>query len=137
MTAAPPRSISRVRVRYAETDQMGVAYYANYFVWFEVGRTDLIRSLGGTYRELETEGIFLPVIEATCQYAQPSHYDDELEVRTNGRLLSPIRVEFGYEVVRSIDQVTTATGRTVHAAINRAGKPCRLPAPVRLALSAG
>ena len=64
---------------------MGVVYYANYFVWFEVGRTDLLRTLGGTYRELEAEGIFLPVIEAACEYAQPSRYDDELEIRTDGR----------------------------------------------------
>jgi acyl-CoA thioester hydrolase len=130
------RSASRVRVRYAETDQMGVVYYANYFVWFEVGRTDLLRTLGGTYRDLEAEGIFLPVIEAACAYAQPSRYDDELEIRTEGRVLSPIRVEFRYEVVRLGDSAVVATGRTSHAAINRAGRPCRLPAPVRDALSA-
>jgi acyl-CoA thioester hydrolase len=129
-------STSRIRVRYAETDQMGVVYYANYFVWFEVGRTDLLRSLGGTYRELEAEGLFLPVIEAACEYAQPGRYDDELEIRTDGRLLSPIRVEFTYEVVRLADGDTLARGRTMHAAINRAGRPCRLPAPVRQALSA-
>jgi acyl-CoA thioester hydrolase len=130
------RSASRVRVRYAETDQMGVVYYANYFVWFEVGRTDLLRSLGGSYRELEAEGIFLPVIEATCEYAQSGRYDDELEIRTDGRVLSPIRVEFTYEVVRLADGDTLARGRTMHAAINRAGRPCRLPAPVRQALAA-
>jgi acyl-CoA thioester hydrolase len=126
-----------VRVRYAETDQMGVVYYANYFVWFEVGRTDLLRSLGGTYRELEADGIFLPVIEAACEYAQPSRYDDELEIRTDGRLKSPVRVEFIYEVVRLVDGKTVARGRTVHAATNREGRPCRIPAPVRQALSAG
>jgi acyl-CoA thioester hydrolase len=129
------RSASRVRVRYAETDQMGVVYYANYFVWFEVGRTDLLRTLGGTYRDLEAEGIFLPVIEAACEYAQPSRYDDELEIRTEGRVLSPVRVEFHYEVVRLGDGAMVATGRTAHAAINRAGRPCRLPTPVREALS--
>jgi acyl-CoA thioester hydrolase len=137
MTANDPRSTSSLRVRYAETDQMGVVYYANYFVWFEVGRTDLLRSLGGTYRDLEAGGIFLPVIEAACTYAQPSRYDDELEIRTDGRLLSPVRVEFTYEVVRRSDGVTTATGRTVHAAIDRTGRPCRLPAAVRDALSGG
>jgi acyl-CoA thioester hydrolase len=132
---ARSRSASRVRVRYAETDQMGVVYYANYFVWFEVGRTDLLRTLGGTYRQLEAEGIFLPVIEASCEYAQPSRYDDELEIRTEGRVLSPIRVEFRYEVVRLSDAAVVATGRTAHAAINRVGRPCRLPAAVREALS--
>jgi acyl-CoA thioester hydrolase len=130
-----PRSVSRVRVRYAETDQMGVVYYANYFVWFEVGRTDLLRTLGGTYRDLESEGIFLPVIEAACEYAQPSRYDDVLEIRTTGRVLSPIRVEFSYEVVRVADGVAVATGRTAHAAIGRGGRPCRLPAQVRQALT--
>jgi acyl-CoA thioester hydrolase len=135
--ATPARSASRVRVRYAETDQMGVVYYANYFVWFEVGRTDLLRTLGGTYRELEAEGIFLPVIEAACEYVQPSRYDDELEIRTEGRVLSPIRVEFRYEVVRLGDGAVVATGRTSHAAINRGGRPCRLPARVREALSGG
>jgi len=126
---------SRVRVRYAETDQMGVVYYANYFVWFEVGRTELLRSLGGTYKDLESEGIFLPVIDASCHYAQASRYDDELEIRTEGRLVSPVRLQFDYAVVRLADQVTTATGRTVHAALNQRGRPCRLPERVRTALA--
>ncbi len=126
---------SRVRVRYAETDQMGVVYYANYFVWFEVGRTDLLRTLGGTYKDLEADGIFLPVIDASCHYAQASRYDDELEIRTEGRLLSPVRLQFDYAVVRLADHVTTATGRTVHAALNGRGKPCRLPERVRTALA--
>jgi acyl-CoA thioester hydrolase len=128
-------AVTRVRVRYAETDQMGVVYYANYFVWFEVGRTELLRSLGGTYRDLEANGIFLPVIEASCTYSQASRYDDELDIRTTGRLLSPVRMEFQYEVVRLADQVTTATGRTVHAALNPRGRPCRLPERVRTALA--
>jgi acyl-CoA thioester hydrolase len=128
-------SVTRVRVRYAETDQMGVVYYANYFVWFEVGRTELLRALGGTYKELEAEGIFLPVIEASCTYSQASRYDDELDIRTTGKLLSPVRMEFQYEVVRLADQVTTATGRTVHAALNGRGRPCRLPEKVRTALA--
>lgn len=128
-------SVTRVRVRYAETDQMGVVYYANYFVWFEVGRTELLRTLGGTYKDLEAEGIFLPVIEASCTYSQASRYDDELDIRTTGKLLSPVRMEFQYEVVRLADQVTTATGRTVHAALNGRGRPCRLPEKVRTALA--
>src|SRR2546426_9501538 len=94
------RSISRVRVRYAETDKMGVVYYANYFVWFEVGRTDLLRNSGSTYRDLEAEGISLPVIEAHCEYLRSACYDDELEIQTTGTLLSPIRVEFDYKVIR-------------------------------------
>jgi acyl-CoA thioester hydrolase len=125
----------RVRVRYAETDQMGVVYYANYFVWFEVGRTELLRSLGGTYKDLEAEGIFLPVIDASCHYAQAGRYDDELEIQTQGILLSPIRVQFDYAVVRLADRVILATGRTVHAALNQRGRPCRLPERVRTALA--
>jgi acyl-CoA thioester hydrolase len=125
----------RVRVRYAETDQMGVVYYANYFVWFEVGRTELLRSLGGTYKDLEAEGIYLPVIEASCQYARAGRYDDELEIRTEGLLLSPARLQFDYAVVRVADRETLATGRTVHAALNQRGRPCRLPERVRTALA--
>src|SRR5205807_7689876 len=86
------QSISRIRVRYAETDQMGVVYYANYLVWFEVGRTDLLRESGWSYREMETDGYGLPVIEAHCMYRESARYDDELEVRTTGTMLSPVRV---------------------------------------------
>ena len=126
-----PASRSTVRVRYAETDKMGVVYYANYLVWFEVGRTDLLRSLGWTYREMELAGVSLPVIEAHCLYQRPARYDDEIEIRTEGRLLSPVRMEFQYEVIRKDDGTVAATGRTVHAALDPSGKPCRLPARVR------
>jgi acyl-CoA thioester hydrolase len=114
-------------VRYAETDQMGVVYYANYFVWFEVGRTDLLRGAGWSYREMESDGVSLPVIEARCEYRQPARYDDDLEIHTRGTLVSPVRVAFAYEVVRPSDRLTMATGQTVHAAIDRTGRPCRLP----------
>jgi acyl-CoA thioester hydrolase len=124
-------SISTVRVRYAETDQMGVVYYANYLVWFEVGRTDLLRSLGWSYREMEAAGVSLPVIEAQCAYRRPAKYDDELDVRTQGRMLSPARMEFRYEVVRRADQVVAAEGFTIHAAVNAEGRPCRLPERIR------
>lgn len=126
-----PQSVSRVRVRYAETDQMGIVYHANYFVWFEVGRTDLLRQTGWTYRQLEADGVGLPVIEAHCEYRQPARYDDELEIRTHGALVSPVRVEFQYEVVRSSDGASLVTGRTVHAGVDKDGRPCRLPERVR------
>ena len=129
------QSVSRVRVRYAETDKMGVVYYANYFVWFEVGRTDLLRESGWNYREMETEGFTLPVIEAHCAYRESAKYDDELEIRTTGAMRSPVRVEFTYEIVRPADAATLATGTTVHATIDRNGRPCRLPARVRTVLS--
>ena len=114
---------------------MGVAYYANYFVWFEVARTDLLRVLGWSYREMEAGGVFLPVIETDCRYRRPARYDDELEIRTEGRLTSPVRLEFSYEVyVKGQDQ-PLASGRTAHAALGTNGRPCRLPARVVEAFS--
>ena len=130
-----PASSSTVRVRYAETDTMGVVYYANSFVWFEVGRCDLLRAVGSTYRELEARGVLLPVIEAHCEFRDPARYDDELEIATRGALLSPVRVEFRYEVVRRTDRTLLATGRTVHAAVDDQGRPRRLPADVREVLA--
>jgi acyl-CoA thioester hydrolase len=126
-----PSSTSSVRVRYAETDKMGVVYYANYFVWFEVARADLLRTLGWSYREMEHAGVSLPVIEAHCEYHRPARYDDELTVRAEGRLLSPIRMEFIYQVTRADDEVLAASGRTVHAALDPTGRPCRLPDRIR------
>jgi acyl-CoA thioester hydrolase len=120
-----------VRVRYADTDQMGVAYYANYLAWFEVGRTELLRALGWSYREMEAAGVSLPVIEATCRYHRPARYDDELQIRTTGSLVSGIQLAFDYEVVRAQTGETLATGRTLHAGVNPQGRPCRLPERVR------
>jgi acyl-CoA thioester hydrolase len=132
VTASGARSsVSVLRVRYAETDKMGVVYYANYFVWFEVGRGDLLRALGWTYRDMEETGVSLPVIDAQCTYHRSVRYDDELEVRTEGKMLSPVRMEFTYQVVRREDQAIAASGRTVHAALDPAGRPCRLPDRVR------
>ncbi len=131
----PARSSSRVRVRYAETDNMGVVYYANYFVWFEVGRTDLLRTTGWSYRDMETDGFSLPVIEAHCTYRESARYDDDIDVKTRGTMLSPVRVQFAYEVVRAADNATLATGSTIHATLGRDGRPCRLPDRVRALLS--
>lgn len=130
MSVRTARSTTTVRVRYAETDAMGVAYYANYFVWFEVARTDLLRTLGWSYREMEETGVLLPVIEADCRYRRPARYDDELEITTAGRLTSPVRLEFHYEVCVKGHDGIIATGRTAHAALSRSGRPCRLPARV-------
>jgi acyl-CoA thioester hydrolase len=132
---SPLESASRVRVRYAETDAMGIVYYANYLVWFEVGRTDLLRGAGWSYREMEADGYKLPVLEAGCVYRQPARYDDELEVRTTGTLVSPVRLKFTYDVVRKADGAQLATGHTIHAAIDRGGRPCRLPDRVRKLLT--
>jgi acyl-CoA thioester hydrolase len=129
-TSRPPQAIN-LRVRYAETDKMGVVYYANYFVWFEVGRCELIRAIGKSYRDLEEAGIGLPVIEAHCEYRSPARYDDELQVKTWGALLSPARVEFRYEVSQVTDGTVNAVGRTVHASVDQKGRPCRLPDYIR------
>ena len=129
---SPHVSSTTVRVRYAETDQMGYAYHANYLAWFEVGRCEWLRSLGWSYRDMETQdGVMLPVIVAHCEYRRASGYDDELEIRAQGELLSPVRVKFSYEVVRRTDGVTAAVGHTVHASTDLRGRPKRLPARVR------
>jgi acyl-CoA thioester hydrolase len=135
LSGAVKASTSSVRVRYAETDKMGVVYYANYFVWFEVARADLLRALGWSYREMEHTGVSLPVIEAQCQYHRGARYDDELEVRAEGRLVSPARMEFTYEVIRRADGARAASGRTVHAAVRPDGRPCRLPDRIREAFA--
>ena len=118
-------------MRYAETDRMGVVYYANYFVWFEVARAELLRTLGWSYREMEETGVFLPVIEAHCDYRRPARYDDEVEVRAEGRLCSIVRMEFAYEVTVLGNADVVASGRTLHAALAADGRPCRLPARIR------
>lgn len=122
---------TRVRVRYAETDRMGVVYYANYFVWFEVGRTEWLRHTGWTYREMERDGVALPVIEAHCEYRQPARYDDELEISTRAMLVSAVRIRFDYQVIRVDGSDSVASGHTVHAATDSSGRPCRLPMRVR------
>lgn len=122
---------TRIRVRYAETDQMGVVYHGNYFTWFEVGRVELLRQVGWSYKTLEHDGVSLPVIEATCQYRHPARYDDELEIRTTGRMASAVRVEFTYELVRLDDLRLLAAGRTLHVPVNGDGRPCRLPVALR------
>lgn len=118
---------TRVRVRYAETDQMGVVYYANFLVWFEVARVEWLRQGGWSYRDMEHDGTALPVIEAHCEYRQPARYDDEIEIAARATLLTPVRVRFDYDVVRLADDTLAAVGHTVHAAVDAGGKPCRLP----------
>lgn len=124
-------SRSRLRVRYAETDQMGVAWHGSYFAWFEVGRTDLLRERGMSYRELEERELFLPVVEARASYRRPARYDDRLEVVTRIAAHSGARVAFEYEVRREDDASPLATGFTSHAAIDARGRPRRLPPELR------
>ena len=129
--ASPRETTSGVRVRYAETDKMGVVYHSNYLIWFEIGRTDWLRATGWTYRDMEADGIQLPVIEAHCEYRQGARYDDDVDVRTRAKKLSPVRIQFDYEAVRRADAVVLATGYTVHATIDRDGRPVRMPERVK------
>ena len=122
---------SSVRVRYAETDKMGVVYHSNYLIWFEIGRTDWLRATGWTYREMEADGIQLPVIEVHCKYRTGARYDDDVEIQTRAKRLSPLRVQFDYEATRRADRAVLATGYTVHATVDSDGRPCRMPAKVK------
>ncbi len=126
---------SHMRVRYAETDQMGVAWHGNVFAWFEVGRTDLLRERGMTYRELEARDVKLPVIEASACYIQPLLYDNLIEVRTKVRRHSGARIWFDYEIHREATEGPLVTGHTTHAAIDATGRPRRLPLELRSLLS--
>ena len=118
---------SRARVRYAETDQMGVVYYANYFVWFEVGRSQYCNDCGFSYRDMEREtGLFLIVAEASCRYKNPARYEDELVIRTRVTELTRRTLRFSYEVERE-DGTPVATGETLHVLINAEGRPSSFP----------
>jgi len=128
-------SSSRLRVRYAETDQMGIAYHGNYFAWFEVGRTDFLRQLGLTYRELEAQGLRLPVIEAKAHFLRPALYDDVLDVFTHLSALGGASMTFDYTIAREGSQAALATGSTSHAAVDPSGRPRRLPPEVRRLLA--
>jgi acyl-CoA thioester hydrolase len=132
---SPRVSTSTIRVRYAETDQMGIAHHAEYFAWFEVARTDLLRHSGMTYRELEADGLRLPVIEATARYLRPVLYDDVLEVRTEVTTVGGARVGFAYEVRREGTEGPLATGTTEHATVDASGRPRRLPDTLRRSLA--
>lgn len=125
------RSSSMVRVRYAETDQMGIAYHGNYLAWFEVGRTDLLREYGMTYRQLEGQDVRLPVIETRVVYRRPALYDDVLQIRTQLVEVSGARLTFEYEVVRDGETEALAQGMTAHAAVDANGRPRRLPEELR------
>ena len=115
----------QIRVRYQETDQMGVVYHANYLTWFEMARTEALRSLGKTYRDLEESGCFLVVNKAECSYKRPAKYDDLIIVRTFVERVTHVKIEHRYEVWR--DEELLATGRTVLAAVDRNGRIIRIP----------
>ena len=117
----------QTRVRYAETDRMGISYYANYFVWFEAARTEYFRALGLVYSEFEKQGIFLPVAEAHCRYLGPSSYDDVLTIRTAVSQIRQSSIRFDYQVFKNGHPKVIASGYTVHVFVDRNSKPIRIP----------
>ena len=117
-----------LRVRYAETDKMGVVYHANYLVWFEIGRTEFCRARGFSYREMEEhENAFLVVAESYCRYKAPAYYDDELIVRTHITELRRRSLRFGYEIVRSSNGQVVAEGETGHVVTDSNGRVRSFP----------
>jgi len=118
-----------LRVRYAETDKMGVVYHANYLIWFEIGRTEFCRARGFSYRDMEeNENSFLVVAESYCRYKAPAYYDDELLVRTHITELRRRSLRFGYEILRVPDGTIIAEGETGHVVTDANGRVRSLPA---------
>jgi len=123
-----PSAETRIRVRYAETDQMGVVYYANYLIWMEVGRVELCRACGFHYRDMEREdGILLAVAEANCRYLSPARFDDEVVIRTWIESAHRRVVTFGYEMRLGADDRKLATGHTKHIFLGTDFRPAKLP----------
>src|SRR6202162_2575773 len=117
MNSNHPQAVNetRLRVRYAETDQMGVVYHSNHFIWFEVGRVELLRQLGFSYRDMESkDGRFIAVAEAKCRYRAPARYDEEVLVRTELLNVRDSVVHFGYELRRAEDGALLGEGETTH-----------------------
>jgi len=119
---------TRIRVRYAETDQMGVVYHSNHFIWFEVGRVELLRQLGFSYKDMEQhDDCFIAVVDARCRYKAPVHYDDEVVVRTYLKHVREKVIQFGYELRSVGDGRLLAEGETTHIVANSQMKPRKLP----------
>jgi acyl-CoA thioester hydrolase len=129
MNSSHPEAVNetRVRVRYAETDKMGVVYHANHFVWFEVGRVELLRQLGFSYRDMEEEdGRFIAVVEARCRYRAPARYDEEVIIRTRLMNVRESVIHFSYELRRGTDGSLIAEGETTHIVTDREMKVAAL-----------
>ncbi len=135
--------VTELRVRYAETDQMGVVYYANYLVWFELGRVEFMRSLGFDYRQMEVEdGCILPVVEATCRYKAPARYDDVILIEAWPVILRGSLLKFAYRVIRAASaregQLLLAEGETTHIVCDASMQKCMMPeryaGPIRTAI---
>lgn len=119
-------SHTKITVRYAETDQMGIAHHSNYFIWFEVGRDDFLRHIGTYYSKVEENGMMLPLIDAKCTYKSPARYFEDLYVNTYIKEMTAIRIVFGYSVEKSDSKIILAEGETVHVWVNKKFKPVSL-----------
>lgn len=118
-----------IRVRYAETDKMGVVYYGNYFTWFEIGRTDVCRQCGFSYRDMEIEDdAYLMVVETQCRYRRPTRYEDDLVVRTRLDTWSKRTMRFSYQIVDAVTRELAAEGMTAHVVTTSLGRPRTFPA---------
>ena len=121
-----------IRVRYAETDQMGVVYHSNFYIWFEIGRVELFRQLGFAYKDMEQkDDCFIVVAESKCRHARPARYDDVLRVRTRIAEARTRTIRFEYEVLNDATRESLATGETLHVICGKDGRPKPLPAPYR------
>jgi acyl-CoA thioester hydrolase len=120
---------TRLRVRYVETDQMGVVYHTNFLIWFEVGRVEFLRQLGFTYRDMECEdGCYIAVVDARCRYKVPARYDDQIVVRTFFKNLRSSLIHFGYEILREPEMTLLAEGETTHIVTDAQLQRRELPA---------
>jgi acyl-CoA thioester hydrolase len=121
-----------LRVRYAETDQMGLVYYANYYIYFEIGRVEYMRQLGVAYKEMEIQDdSFIVVTESHCRYLRPARYDDQLRIRTRVTEVRRRTIRFAYEIIESVSGTLLATGETQHVVCDGKGKPKTLPEKYR------
>ena len=118
---------TEVRTRYFETDQMGMVHHSSFFVWFEIGRTEYLRASGATYRDLEKDDLFMPVLESYCRHLKPARYDDVLQIGTRCERVKRVRLRFDYSVRRPADDALLAEGYTVHVATDAGGALRRLP----------
>lgn len=119
------------RVIYAETDAMGIVYSANYLRWFEMGRTELMRHLGVSYKEMEAHGTYLPVSEVFCKYNRSARYDDALIIETSIDFIRRASIQFRYRILRRADGAELVTGTTLHAFVNQQGKIVKIPTSLR------
>ncbi len=116
-------SQSRIVVRYAETDQMGIAHHSNYPIWYEVARTELIKKMGLSYTQMEQEGVIVPLVELQCKYLSAAYYEDKLVVEVSLKSVSPVKLEFEYCIYREGEEKPINVGRTVHALVGKDLKP--------------